>query len=154
MPIPESSVAGRQDGERAETVVHASAVSWKSRAALLLGGSGSGKSRLALEMMAMGAGLVADDRTCLRRRGNAVVASAPDSILGRIEARGVGILRAEYAGEAEVALAVDMESEERERLPPNRSIRMLSVEIDLLLGANAEALAAKIMQLLKSGRAE
>ncbi|MDE0304706.1 MAG: serine kinase [Albidovulum sp.] len=142
------------NGAGAETVVHASAVSWKSRAALLLGRSGSGKSRHALEMMAMGAGLVADDRTRLRRRGNFVFASAPESILGKIEARGVGILRADYAGEAKVVVAVDLDTEELERLPPRRSFRLLSVEIDLVLGAKMESLAAKVIQHLKRGQAE
>lgn len=102
----------------------------------------------------MGAGLVADDRTRLRRRGNFVFASAPESILGKIEARGVGILRADYAGEAKVVVAVDLDTEELERLPPRRSFRLLSVEIDLVLGAKMESLAAKVIQHLKRGQAE
>ncbi len=141
------------EGPGVETVVHASAVAWNSRAALILGRSGSGKSQLALEMMAMGATLVSDDRTRLGKRGDAIFASPPESICGRIEARGVGILRSEFVGEAEVALAVDMDSEELERLPPKRTVRLLSVGVELVRGANAEALAAKLIQHLKGGRA-
>jgi len=48
---------------------------------------------------------------------------------------------------------VDMESEELERLPPKRTVRLLSVGVELVRGANAEALAAKLIQHLKGGRA-
>jgi HPr kinase/phosphorylase len=44
-------------------VLHATTVAIGGRGVLILGPSGSGKSGLALELMAMGAGLVADDRT-------------------------------------------------------------------------------------------
>ncbi|MEF9600929.1 HPr kinase/phosphatase C-terminal domain-containing protein, partial [Paracoccus sp. PXZ] len=73
-------------------ILHASCIAHRGRGLLILGPSGAGKSTLALEMMAFGATLVADDRTILRREGGRIVADAPDSIRGRIEARGVGIL--------------------------------------------------------------
>ncbi len=45
--------------------------------------------------MAVGATLVADDRTDLRLSAGRLMAQAPLPLLGRIEARGVGILQAE-----------------------------------------------------------
>lgn len=89
---------------------------------LILGASGAGKSGLALEMMARGAVLVADDRTVLRREAGGLVADAPDSLRGLIEARGVGILRARAHGPVTLALAVDLARAEPERLPPDRRI--------------------------------
>ena len=75
--------------------LHASCVALDGRGVLILGRSGAGKSSLALELMALGARLVADDRTVLHADDGAPVASCPPAILGKIEARGVGILAAD-----------------------------------------------------------
>ncbi|MDO5529406.1 MAG: hypothetical protein Q4F71_08380, partial [Paracoccus sp. (in: a-proteobacteria)] len=45
--------------------LHASALAAAGRAALILGPSGAGKSSFALTLLALGAGLVADDRVRL-----------------------------------------------------------------------------------------
>ena len=58
------------------------------------GPTASGKSALALDLMSRGAGLIADDRVCVTRRGDAVIADCPPALEGRIEARGLGILTA------------------------------------------------------------
>ncbi|MDO5705850.1 MAG: HPr kinase/phosphatase C-terminal domain-containing protein, partial [Paracoccus sp. (in: a-proteobacteria)] len=89
-------------------VIHASSVAIDGRGLLILGPSGAGKSALALALMAMGAVLVSDDRTVLRRDGDMVLADAPDSLRGLIEARGIGILRADSAGAVPVVLVVDL----------------------------------------------
>ncbi|WP_369011391.1 HPr kinase/phosphorylase, partial [Escherichia ruysiae] len=99
-------------------IQHASCIPHRERGLLILGPSGAGKSVLALQMMALGAALVADDRTVLRREGGRILADAPDSIRGRIEARGVGILHAAPHGPVELALAVDLARPEPDRLPP------------------------------------
>ncbi len=52
----------------ATTQLHASAVAVDGRGCLITGASASGKSTLALEMIALGAELVADDRVDVRRR--------------------------------------------------------------------------------------
>ena len=44
-------------------ILNASCVAWQGRGALILGRSGAGKSALALQLMALGADLVSDDRT-------------------------------------------------------------------------------------------
>jgi HPr kinase/phosphorylase len=114
---------------------------------LILGRPGAGKSQLALEMIALGATLVADDVLRLRRAGDAVIASAPPAGFGLIEARGLGLLRLPAARAARVALAVDLDSPEAERLPPSRAIRLLGVRIPLVLGRGgipAAALAAAL----------
>ena len=75
----------------ADEVLHASCVGLDGDAVLILGKSGAGKSALALTLMAYGAQLVADDRVVLRPVDGRIIASAPDTIAGLIEARGVGI---------------------------------------------------------------
>ena len=75
-------------------------------AVLLLGDAGSGKSDVALRLIAMGAELIADDRTLLSVQEGRLIARAPQTIHGLLEARGVGILRLVPAPPSPVALAV------------------------------------------------
>ena len=75
---------------------------------LLLGRSGSGKSDLALRLIAMGAELVADDRTDLFVKNGQLHARAPARIAGLLEVRGVGILALPYADEANVTLVAKL----------------------------------------------
>ncbi|MGE3652127.1 MAG: HPr kinase/phosphorylase, partial [Reyranellaceae bacterium] len=73
--------------------IHATCVALPEGGVLLRGDSGAGKSDLALRLIDGGARLVADDRTDLMREGDLLIARAPTSIAGLIEARGLGILR-------------------------------------------------------------
>ena len=135
----------------ASEIVHASCVTVGERAILIRGPSGTGKSALALELMAYGAELVADDRTVVSTRLGQLVAEAPDAIRGLIEARGVGILHAEAVKSATVVLVVDLESEESERLPPVRNTILMGHSVPLLWRVDGAHFSAAIMQLLKSG---
>lgn len=134
-------------------ILHASAVTLDARGLLILGASGSGKSGLALRLMALGARLVADDRVIVARRGAALVAAAPPAIRGLIEARGVGLLRAEAAGEVELALAVDLDAVTAARMPQLRQIAYHGVAIELISGGGVPNLDATLLQMLRFGRA-
>lgn len=118
----------------APQLIHASCVELAGRALLILGPSGSGKSSLALVLMAHGAGLVADDRTELYRDGPRLMARCPPALSGLIEARGLGLLTTPPAPPAEVVLVADLGQAETDRLPPRRSITLLGKEVDLVLG--------------------
>jgi HPr kinase/phosphorylase len=59
---------------------------------LLLGKSGVGKSECALELVAHGHRLVADDVVRIRNEDGALVGSAPERIRHYIEIRGIGLL--------------------------------------------------------------
>lgn len=140
---------GAPDGT---VILHASAVAWQGRAALILGPSGSGKSALALELMALGAVLVADDRVRVTEQGGRLVAASPEAIFGRIEARGLGILNAEAAARAELVLVVDLSATETDRLPPWREFRLLERPLPLVHRVESRHFPAAILQYLKAGR--
>lgn len=135
-------------------ILHASCVAHRGRGLLILGASGTGKSGLAFEMLARGARLVADDRTVLRREPGAIIADAPDALRGLIEARGIGILRAPAHGPVALALAVDLDRAEPERLPPDRRLDLFDSDLPLVLGAGRVHLASMLLQYLDSGRAD
>jgi len=96
--------------------LHASTIAIGGRGVMLEGPSGAGKSDLALRLIDRGAVLVSDDYTVLTRSGDSLIASAPPTIAGRIEVRGVGILPIATVAQVPVALLVRLTAEV-DRLP-------------------------------------
>ena len=135
-----------------ELILHATTVAVSGRAVLITGQSGSGKSALGLELMCRGARLVADDRTVLRLEPIGLMASAPAPLSGLIEARFVGLLCADPMIEAPVALAVDLDRTETERLPQRRTVAYLGQDVALLHKSDAAHFPAAIVQYLSGGR--
>lgn len=132
--------------------IHASAVAFAGKGLLIRGPSGAGKSVLALQMIALGGILIADDRTEIRLQGQDIVADAPAILRGRIEARGVGILSAEAAGPTPIRLVVDLGQAETERLPPERHTLLLGMPVPLVFGPLHTHLAVMLSQYLNMGR--
>ena len=130
--------------------LHASAVAVDGRGCLITGRAGAGKSTLALELVALGADLVADDRVDTRRSGEALILSAPSALAGMVEARGLGILRLPVRHEAPLALIVDLDEPETERLPERRR-ELLGLSCTLVFGRGRAGLAALVFLLLRSG---
>ncbi|MRX50991.1 serine kinase [Paracoccus sp. S-4012] len=133
-------------------IVHGSAVAFAGRGLLILGPSGAGKSSLALAMMALGAGLVADDRTVLRREGEGLLADAPPALRGRIEARHLGILGAEAVGPVRLVLAVDLAGPRAARLPEADAVAFLGCLLPRIGAVAAPELAPALRQYLAGGR--
>lgn len=131
-------------------VLHGTGVALGGAGLLILGPAGSGKSSLALSLMALGAALVADDRTELRRPDDGPpVMSAPLALRGLIEARGIGILRAEAQGSARLVLCVDLGAVEPDRLPQRRWVRLLDCAVPLLHKPASGDAAPALLQYLK-----
>jgi HPr kinase/phosphorylase len=95
----------------AQDTIHASVADLGRHGVLIRGESGSGKSSLLLSLLdgdPATARLVADDRACLATEGDRLVASVPEVIAGRMEIRGVGIVRRPYVPRVAVDLVVDL----------------------------------------------
>ena len=116
--------------------VHTSCVAIGGRAVLIGGRSGRGKSDLALRLIDRGAALVSDDYTLVRRVSGRLLAGAPQTIVGKMEVRGVGILEYPAVRDVPVALFVDLEREV-ERLPEAPETRMIAGVAIPVLGISA-----------------
>lgn len=121
--------------------VHASAVALDGRAVLICGRSGTGKSDLALRLIDRGAALVSDDYCDVGRVDGRAWASAPETIRGKIEMRGVGIVELAAVQDVPVALFVDLD-QPPERMPePGETRSLAGVAIPVLRLAGLEASA-------------
>jgi HPr kinase/phosphorylase len=118
--------------------LHASAVRVGRRAVLIRGPSGSGKSRLAFDLIMAGrsgviepAVLVGDDRVHLATVGHEIEVRPAPNLAGLIEIRGLGIRSCDFVEPATVGLVVDLDAADAERLPPPDTLqtRIFGVEI-------------------------
>lgn len=95
--------------------IHASAVAVTGRGVLIRGVAGSGKSALALSLIEDAredSRLVADDRVLLIADGKRLFAAPPPGLAGRLEIRGIGIVRCLHVAPVELVLAIDLLPEE------------------------------------------
>ena len=130
-------------------IVHGTAVAWEGRGLLLIGASGSGKSALALELMAYGAQLVADDMVALESQADQLFARAPLGLTAAIEARGMGLLPAKLEPRARLKAVFDAECRTAARLPQLQEICIQMVTIPLLHRPESGAVAPALLQYLK-----
>jgi len=99
---------------------------------MLLGPSGAGKSDLALRLIDRDFTLVSDDQTLVHKAGGRLRASAPATIAGKMEVRGLGIVDMPSIGDVPVALAVEL-TDDVVRLPPEpRERRFLGLSVPLV----------------------
>lgn len=131
--------------------IHGTIVDIEGAGVLLRGPSGAGKSDLALRLIDGGAVLVADDRITLSETGGNVVAAAPETIAGKLEVRGLGIVRLPFQVSSAVRLVVDLVGGASvERLPNAAETVLLGVALPVLNLAPFEASApAKIRLALR-----
>ncbi len=121
--------------------LHASCVVKDGRAILLAGRSGAGKSDLALRLIDRGAQLVSDDYTIVRRVDGRLLARPPANIEGKMEVRGIGIVRFDHVSDIPVCLMVDL-SLGVERLPERReTLNIAGIQVPVVAVSALEASA-------------
>lgn len=134
--------------KRATIQVHASCVEVAGAGVLLRGPPGSGKSDLALRLIEAGARLVADDRTDLTAEDGQLIASAPETLAGKMEVRGLGIVTLPRVTQTRLGVAVDLlPADEIDRLPTPRRCSYLGVELPLIAVAPFECSAPAKLRL-------
>jgi serine kinase of HPr protein (carbohydrate metabolism regulator) len=112
--------------KEARELFHGTCVALGRRGALIRGEPGSGKSDLALRFLALPTDgalkpqLVADDQVWIAANGKGtLLASPPETIAGKIEVRGIGIVEVPYLSQAELVLVCDLVQEKDvPRMPP------------------------------------
>lgn len=119
--------------------IHATAVVLADRGIVIAGDAGIGKTQLALALIchAQAAGLfgrlVADDQLFLSEHHGRVICSAPATIAGMAEVRGIGPKPLPHEARAPIDLLVRLvEKSEAERLPDAQTERLLGQEIPVL----------------------
>jgi serine kinase of HPr protein (carbohydrate metabolism regulator) len=135
--------------------LHASCVVKDGRAILISGRSGSGKSDLALRLIDRGAILVSDDYTIVRRVGGKLLASAPPNIAGKLEVRGMGIIKFDTASDTPVCLMVDLNREvlRMPEVPERLSIAGMMVPVIAIAAQEASAPVKTELALARFGLA-
>jgi HPr kinase/phosphorylase len=140
--------------------IHGTAVALGPVAALIQGPSGSGKSDLALRCLAVPAGglirekaqLVADDQVVVTQDVHGLLVSAPASILGKFEVRGVGIVELPTIATARLAVIVELVTPGQvERMPDEHYLFIEGVRVPCLRLAPFEASAPLKLLLCLQG---
>ena len=111
------------------STVHGTAIRLDGKGVLIQGASGSGKSRLALALLADAGcwplermddtrpsiepvnrptALIGDDQLALEKKESRLLARAPDSLAGLIEMRGIGLLTMPWCEAAPLDLVVEL----------------------------------------------
>ena len=110
--------------------IHASAVLIGGCGVLIRGPSGSGKSRLAFNLILAGragqvpaATLIGDDRVRLTAQNGRLTVQGVPELAGMIEIRGLGIRTLNFADQAPVELVVDLNAADGDRLPPPKALK-------------------------------
>lgn len=110
---------------------------------LILGEPGSGKSNLALRLIdepghgisggLLSSELVSDDQVVITRQENRLVASAPAALRGKLEIRGLDIVKLATQPSVPLSLVVKLHSHSAiERLPGPRTFEILGLALPLV----------------------
>ena len=111
--------------QQSTETLHATSVAIDGRAVLLCGPSGMGKSDLALRLIDRGAILISDDYTVVKWVDGRLEATAPPTITGKMEVRGLGVVDMPCIDYARIALIVDL-SNKIDRMPLDPELRALA----------------------------
>mgnify|MGYP001180049973 FL=1 len=128
-------------------IMHATCVDINGSGVLIVGRSGSGKSSLAINLLALGSKLVADDQCELVKKNNRFYIFKPASLPSSIEIRGVGLVSVPMAVETSLDWVVDMDEAETERMPDLRFTEIDGYRVPTVFGKDVDELASRIYVL-------
>ena len=131
-------------------IMHASCVDVNGSGVLIVGRSGSGKSSLAINLLALGSKLVADDQCELIRKSNGFRISKPASLPKSIEIRGVGLVSVPMVNETSLDWVVNMDEVEKERMPTPRFTKIDGFRVPTVFGKDMDDLASRIYVLVSN----
>jgi Serine kinase of the HPr protein, regulates carbohydrate metabolism len=131
-------------------IMHASCVDVNGNGVLIVGRSGSGKSSLAINLLALGSKLVADDQCELIRKNNGFRISKPASLPKSIEIRGVGLVSVPMVNETSLGWVVNMDEVEKERMPTPRFTEIGGLRVPTVFGKDMDDLASRIYVLVSN----
>ena len=131
-------------------IMHATCVDINGSGVLIVGRSGSGKSSLAINLLALGSTLVADDQCELVKKNNRFRISKPASLPNSIEIRGIGLVSVPMVVETSLDWVVNMDEAEKERMPDLRFTEIDGCKIPTIFGKNMDDLASRIFVLVSN----
>ena len=127
---------------------------------LILGEPGAGKSDLALRLIdepgfgvsesLMRAKLISDDQVIITREEDRLVASAPSTIRGKLEVRGLGIVSLATLPSVQLLLVVRLQTHSAiERLPDQGTFEILGLALPLVeIDGNSPSAPARLRAAL------
>lgn len=132
-------------------LLHATGVAAFGRGVLIVGQSGSGKSGLALRLLALGAELVADDRVVVQTMGDTLWMTRPPQLPAMLEARGFALIPTPVTPQAPLSFVVNMSKISKNRMPVADDVSILNQTRRMYAGQDVPNLAEAVFLLLKYG---
>lgn len=141
--------------------IHASAFAYEGMGCMLIGDSGTGKSRLVAEAILQGAHLIADDQVRLCNLNNHLVASPVPELCGVLELRGLGLVKGlvkmrDAVHSYPIHLVAELDVAADTRLPDPQSRDYLGIKVPFLrlLPAPSTSVASLLLYLkaMQEGR--
>jgi serine kinase of HPr protein (carbohydrate metabolism regulator) len=137
--------------------IHASAVLVGAKAVLIRGPSGSGKSRLAWNLIQAGGQdglpfvcLVADDRAFVEAQGGRLLVRPAPALGGMLEIYGLGIRQLAFEPLAVVGLVVDLAAEDAVRLPEPSKTAISGISLSRIAIAAGMAALPLVLAALRT----
>lgn len=140
--------------------LHGTCVSVNGEGVLILGEPGTGKSGLALRLIdepgfgtsesPMRGSLISDDQVIITRKEDRLLASAPSTIRGKLEVRGLGIVSLAALPSVQLLLIVRLQTHSAiERLPDQRTFEILGLALPLVeIDGNSPSAPARLRAAL------